>query len=204
MRSVATVISYVFHPLLFATYLVFLLGWFMPRFLLISPAALLTFAALIFTMTFIFPISQLYMLKAFGSLPSIHMKTRQERVLPFTLISIIYSVVAILFFVKFKYTVNFNKVMFLVAALVIAATAVTFFYKISIHSLAVCGAVGIIIPLNKAMGGSDLLLPTVAILVIAGAVMSARLYLNAHTPREVMYGAVLGFSIGFFGMLVLF
>ncbi|MBY0433179.1 MAG: hypothetical protein K2U26_03625, partial [Cyclobacteriaceae bacterium] len=76
MRSVATIISYVFHPLLFATYLVFLLGWFMPRFLLISPAALLTFAALIFTMTFIFPVSQLYMLKAFGSLPSIHMKTR--------------------------------------------------------------------------------------------------------------------------------
>jgi membrane-associated phospholipid phosphatase len=34
--------------------------------------------------------------------------------------------------------------------------------------------------------------------------MSSRLLLDAHTPREVMYGSVVGFVVGFFGMIILF
>jgi membrane-associated phospholipid phosphatase len=59
-------------------------------------------------------------------------------------------------------------------------------------------------PLNKAVENGSLLWPTLIVLIVAGLVMSARLYLNAHTPREVLYGALAGFSIGFFGMIFLF
>jgi membrane-associated phospholipid phosphatase len=41
-------------------------------------------------------------------------------------------------------------------------------------------------------------------LVLAGMLMSARLQLNAHTPRQVLIGAVAGFAIAFTGMLFLF
>ena len=94
--------------------------------------------------------------------------------------------------------------MLIVAALVLAATVATFFAKVSVHSLAVCGALGIMIPLNKAVSDGSLLIPTLVILSLAGIVMSSRLYLNAHTPREVLYGAVIGLAAGFLGMIFLF
>ncbi|NOT77261.1 MAG: hypothetical protein HOP08_20245 [Cyclobacteriaceae bacterium] len=204
MQTVAKIVSYIFHPLLFSTYLVLILGYTIPRFIALPTAALLPFAGFVFAMTFILPVANLMMFKAFGTLPSLQMPTREERLLPFTLITIIYIVVTIMFFYKVKMNIHFNKVMVLVAAMVLVATVATLFQKISIHSLAVCGALGIMVPLNKAVENGSMLWPTIGVLLVAGTVMSSRLYLNAHTPREVMYGAVTGFSIGFFGMIFLF
>jgi membrane-associated phospholipid phosphatase len=109
-----------------------------------------------------------------------------------------------MFFYKVSVNVNFNKVMVIEVALGLVATIATFYEKVSIHSMAICAAVGIFIPLNKAVDDGSLLIPTAAMLAIAGVVMSARLYLNAHTPRQVMYGAFLGFTVGFTGMMLLF
>ena len=204
MRIAAKIISYIFHPLLFTTYLVLLLGWLMPHFLSIPSSAGLTFAGLVFVMTFVLPVVNLVMFRAFGTLPSLLMKTRQERLLPFILITIIYAVVTAMFFYKVSANVNFNRVMLIIMLLVFAGTMITFFQKVSFHSIAICGAVGIMMPLNKVVENGALLLPTTAALTLAGVVMTSRLYLNAHTSREVMYGAIIGFSIGFFGMVYLF
>lgn len=204
MRIVATFVSWIFHPLLFATYLVLLLGWIMPQFLLIPVNKTLTFAGLVFVMTFLLPAANLLMFKAFGTLPSLQMKARKERLVPFTFISIIYVVVTIMFFYKVSHNVNFNKVMMIATGLIVLATAATFFEKVSIHSLAICGAIGILLPLNKAIENGALIVPTITVIVIGGLVMSSRLYLNAHTPRQVLYGALLGFAGAFFGMAILF
>jgi len=204
MKTAATVIAYIFHPLLFATYLVLILGWYIPRFLLIPPGAILTFAGFVFVMTFVLPVANLLMFRVFGTLSSLHLPTREERLMPFTLITIIYSVVTLMFYYKVTVNVNFNKVMLITATLVLLATMGTMFIKLSVHSLAICGALGILFPLNKAVEDGTLFHPTVVLLLIAGLVMSSRLYLNAHTPREVLTGALIGFSAGFFGMIILF
>ena len=111
-----------------------------------------------------------------------------------------------MFFYKAKINVyvNFNKVILIVALLVFAATIATFFQKVSVHSLAMLGVVGILIPLNRAAEDGALHWPTVAALVLAGLVMSSRLYLNVHTPREVLTGAIIGFGVSFLGMIFLF
>lgn len=204
MKTTAKAIAYIFHPLLFATYLVLILGWYTPRFLLIPPGAILTFAGFVFVMTFVLPVANLLMFKVFGTLSSLHLPTREERLVPFTLITIIYSVVTLMFYYKVSVNVNFNKVMLITATLVLLATIGTLFQKLSVHSLAICGALGILLPLNKAVGDGVLFYPTVVVLIIAGLVMSSRLYLNAHTPREILTGALLGFAGSFFGMLILF
>ena len=92
----------------------------------------------------------------------------------------------------------------IVTSMVVVSAAITFFYKVSIHSLAACGMIGILLPLNKALENNVLLWPTAIALVIAGLIMSARLYLNAHTFNEVLMGGLVGFSIGFAGMLIMF
>lgn len=94
--------------------------------------------------------------------------------------------------------------MVIVSTMVVFGAVVTLFYKLSIHSLALWGMAGMLLPMNKASEVNELLMPTVVVIVIAGLVMSARLALNAHTPREVMVGSIAGFAIGFFGMIILF
>jgi membrane-associated phospholipid phosphatase len=42
------------------------------------------------------------------------------------------------------------------------------------------------------------------VFVVAGVVMSARLYLDAHTPREVLAGSAIGFAVGLSSMVVLY
>ncbi len=68
--------------------------------------------------------------------------------------------------------------MVIVASLVVFSAIVTFFYKISIHSLAACGMIGILLPMNKAIENNALLWPTAIAIVLAGLIMSARLYLQ--------------------------
>jgi len=132
------------------------------------------------------------------------MHSRTERLIPFVAIAIIYVVMVFLFYNKLPLSANFNKLMAIVATLVVFSAAITFFYKVSIHSLAACGMVGILLPLNKAIENNALLGPTVISLAIVGLIMSARLYLNAHTFNEVIMGGLAGFCLGFTGMLIMF
>ncbi len=203
MRAFSRLLSLIFHPLLFTTYLVILLSLFFPRFLLIPANAIWKFAGFVAVITFVFPVANMIMLKAFGSIRSLEMESRRERIVPFIMITIFYAVVCGMFFYKVSVNVNFNKLMLIATAMTAVATIATFFFKISVHSLAMGGAIGIIMPLNKVADG-ELLYPVVAMIFLAGVVMSARLYLQAHTIREVGYGAAMGFVVGFFGMVLLF
>jgi membrane-associated phospholipid phosphatase len=200
----AQAVSYVLHPLMLCTYLALMLGTFMPRFLVIPPAALYKFAALVFVMTFVLPAANLLLFRSAGTLTSLQMATRAERRLPFILITLIYIAVTAMFFYKVSVNVNFNKIMLIVTAMVLMTTLFTFFQKISVHSLAMAGGVGILLPLNKVMVDGSMVWPTAGLIVLSGLVMSSRLYLNAHTLREVFTGATVGFTVGFFGMILLF
>jgi len=132
------------------------------------------------------------------------MVSRSERIIPFIAISLIYSVTSILFYTRLSFSQNFNHLILIVTLLVVASAILTFFQKVSIHSLAIWGGIGILLPLNKAIEQSNLLWPTALAIVAAGAVMSSRLYLNAHTPRQILIGSLAGFAIGFFGIIILF
>ncbi len=203
MRIAAKIVSIVFHPLLMTTYLVLLLGIFFPQMLLIKTSALKSFALLVFFVTFVLPALNIVMFKVNGVISSLTLARREERILPFIFISVIYSLVTALFFYKGSFGSNFNKLMLIITALIVISTLITLFYKVSIHSISIWGAVGILLPLNKIVEES-LLWPTAIIIVIAGIIMSSRLFLNAHTPREILLGAVVGFSVGFGGLLFLF
>lgn len=164
----------------------------------------LTIIGLIFVFTFVMPAINLLMLRFFGNVNNLTLELREQRVLPFTFIMLLYVLVTFLFYYKLPFSQNFIKLMMIITTMVVVTWAITFFYKISVHSLAVCGSLGILLPLNQATEQQDLLMPTVAIILISGVVMSSRLLLGAHSPREVMYGSVVGFMIGFSGMIILF
>lgn len=171
---------------------------------MVAPQNMRPILAFIFCFTFILPAVNILIFKIFGTISNYTMDSRRERLVPFVAISVIYIVMTFLFYYRLPFSSNFSNLMLLVTMLVVAGTVITFFYKVSIHSLAMWGGVGILVPLNKAMEQSYLLWPTAGIIVAAGLVMSARLYLDAHTPRQVMIGGLVGFGIGFLGMIFLF
>ena len=178
--------------------------FFFPAMLMIRPDNRLVILGLIFVFTFVLPALNVLMLLAFGNITSLTLGARQERIVPFVFISVLYILFAFLFYYKLPFSSNFNRLMLIITCMVVISLIITLFYKISIHSLAMCGAIGILLPLNKVAEQVDLLWPTVMVIVMAGVVMSARLLIGAHTPREVMYGSLVGFLIGFSGMILLF
>lgn len=207
MTLLARIISIVFHPLFLATYLFGLLS-------LVFPVALdplkeeghLNFLFLIFCVTFLFPALNIGIFKTFGTIRTMAMEERQERIIPFSFITILYVVITYLFYTRTRIGLNDNLLKFLIIidALVLVGTIATFFYKVSMHSLGVCGLIGMLLPLNKISEDGALFYPTMATIVLAGIVMSARLHLNVHTPREVTIGGALGFTTSFILMFFMF
>jgi hypothetical protein len=207
VNILARIISFAFHPLLMATYLFTLLAFLLPSALYpINIQTVRGFLVVIFAMTFFLPAINICLFRIFGTISSFTMVDRRERIRPFFSITIMYCFVT--YFLSYKAGVSPDdslfKIFIIIDCLVIAATMITFFYKISVHSIGVAGILGIIIPLNRIAENNSLFIPTVLILIVAGLVMSSRLQLNAHTSREVWIGALIGFLIGFVGMIVLF
>ncbi len=202
MKTGATIISVLFHPLLLATYLVLVLGYFFPAMLLIGSNHVWLVASFVFGFTFVIPSLNLLVFRLLGSVQSLKMESRRERLLPFIFISLLYVLVAFLFHYKLPFSNNFNKIMVIVAALVIASTVITLFVKVSVHSLAMWGMVGVLLPLLRF--SHTLLWPVACIIAVSGLVISSRLLLDAHTPRETLIGSIAGLAIGYGGMVILF
>lgn len=204
MRAVAIIISVLFHPLLVTSYLIAVLGIYFPSLFMMPPDRLRIIVTFIFCFTVILPIVNILMFRMFGTISTYTMDSRQERIIPFTAIALIYLVMTGMFFYKLPVSSNLNLLLVIISSLVVVATLITYFYKVSVHALAMWGCIGILFPMNKALEQPSLVWPTVIAVLMAGIVMSARLYLNAHTPRQILFGSIAGFNIGFFGVLILF
>ena len=70
--------------------------------------------------------------------------------------------------------------------------------------IGIAGLAGILLPLNQQSDNQVLFWVTIGVVLLAGVVMSARLQLHAHTPRQVLVGALTGLLIGFFGVILQF
>ncbi len=202
MNRLALLISVVFHPLLMTTYLFVVISLYLPGFFQpVQPS--IRFLFLIFLMTFLLPILNFIFFRVTGTIKDFSLFNRSDRLLPFAFVTILYCLVTFMFMWKFP-VASVLRLMMIITAMIIVASVITIFFKVSVHAVAACGIVGILMPLNQLSEQGALLYPTVAALVAAGAVMSARLQLNAHSLREVWIGALTGFAIGFAGMQILF
>jgi membrane-associated phospholipid phosphatase len=207
VNVLARIISYVFHPLLMGTYLFLLFALILPTALYpVNSGSQFLFLALFFVITVIVPVIMLSMLKISGSIQSFKLENRRERIFPFISILILYIMFSYLLTSQNRIGLDDNLFRFILImdGLILIGTVITLFYKVSMHAIGIMGLVGILIPLNKESDDALLLWITIGAVVLAGLVMSSRLQLNAHTPRQVLVGALSGFLIGFLGVTLLF
>jgi hypothetical protein len=142
VNLVARIISYVFHPLLMGSYLFAVMAFLLPAALYpINNSSQFLFVGVFFMMSFVLPVLMLSMMKAFGSIRSLTMESRRERVFPFFMILVLYGTFTYMFTYQGKIVPDHNlfKFVLIIDALVLASLLITFFYKVSVHAIGILG-----------------------------------------------------------------
>lgn len=182
-------ISVVLHPIVIPTLGVLLYFMFIPN--SISSHQKLLILGLIFVVTYLIPLLILILLKIFRLIQSYQVSSIAERKIPILLMIVLFYLLGnTLFSISF---VRDLGILFFATSfgLVIIYLLFMFQLKASLHILSVGIATGFFLLLSVQYSIS--FLPIIFILIlISGILASSRLYLKAHTPREVYLGFFLG------------
>lgn len=216
IESFFKAISYIFHPLLMP-----LLGMYFLFELPTIPDSYFVFDSLYFfpdeyklrlyivlgVLTFLAPLISLLIMRWNGMISSLHLEKKEERVYPFTIVSFYYLLSYI--FIRYQWPEQLQHPAFVgfifgILVVFVLTFLINNWIKISLHAAAIFGVLGMIIAYNQSQlaffEGEKIpnLIFILCFAVIAGLVVTARLYVKAHTLKELL----LGMGIGFFGMYV--
>ena len=167
----------------------------------ISPRKL-TFGLISLTSTTIFfPLFTVALLKALGFIKSIHMRIARDRIIPLIATMTFYFWAQQVFGHSFK--IDEREVFWpLIIRILLLGTfwgiillfIGSIFFKISMHTTAAGGAVGIMIVLLF-LSPINMLTALLATIVIGGIVGTARLVLREHTGPELWMGYAIGLIV---------
>ena len=147
---------------------------------------------LVFVGTFAVPALLIFLLLRTGIVHSVYLNDRNDRRLPYLLTGLL----TYLFGFRLQLVSTFAPVLAVLMGSttlsILLVGLINLYWKISAHGIGVGGTVGAIAGLLIRFGESSLLLPLAGAIVLAGAVASARLQLNAHTPAQVVAGVSVG------------
>src|SRR4051812_26887539 len=111
----ARIVSWVFHPLLLATYLFGLFTLLLPAGMdPIKEAGHLKFVLLIFCVTFALPALNIFLFKAMNFITSVTLQNRNERIVPFSFVALLYILVTWLLYSRTRISLHDNLLKFLV------------------------------------------------------------------------------------------
>ncbi len=187
-------ISAILHPIVMPTIGIFL-------YFLLSPIRLnkdqkLTVLAIVFIATYIIPLLLLVFLKSVGYIKSYQVFSIKERKVP------LFFMITLLFFLAelFRKLTIVKDLSYLFYGIVLGLiiTYLLFFTKLksSLHLLSIGGAVGYFIIFQQIHDVN--IMPVIIIFILLSGILgSSRLYLKAHTPREVYTGFFIGFLCQF-------
>ena len=186
----AKIFSLLFHPLLITVYGILII-FSSPALIGYIPITVKKILLIIILINnLLLPLSLIPYFKFRNIISSWFIEKRQERVLPLITTSFFYSVTV---YITFRFHIPLLIKSFLITAafLAIAVTVINFWWKISIHSTG-AGAITALIIIMSIKMQIPLVWLLVAVIFTDGSLMSARLWLNAHTPGEVWTGFLLG------------
>jgi hypothetical protein len=195
--ALARFLSVLFHPLLLPTYLFAIILYLLPESVITFPVeSRWMLLALIFVMTFLIPGLGTYAMFRFGMVQSMQLQDRLQRRLPFLFTTVCYAAITYIFRRESYFGELFYFLMALITLSVLVTYLVSLYWKISAHSVGIGGGLGILILLNSLIPDSPLFYLVIVWLLVSGAVMSARLALNEHTPAQVYAGLLTGLAVG--------
>mgnify|MGYP001282522419 FL=1 len=192
-EKIASIISWVLHPMLIPTYALLLIYSHDAFFVMILTDKLkLILMGLIVANTLLLPLIFIWMMRKRGIINSYQMPERSERTFPFVTTALFYFATWIM-----MNNLGLPGVYYLFvlggAILIALALIINLFWKISIHMVGIGGLTGGFIGLNYQMlinSGSLVL----GLFLLSGLVGFARLKLNTHNEAQVYVGFIVGIT----------
>jgi len=200
MRGWSLFWSGFFHPIFLPTFVALLAFWLQPFELLYYPPQLQMMILLqVFVMATALPFGAVLLLIRFNRVSSVMVDDRAERSLPYLIQALC---LASLVFVFRRMGVANVLVMSVVGSMlaVLAAWYINRRWKISAHAIGMGGMVAFIFTLYQS-AHQPVFLPLLFAIIFAGIVGSARLQLQAHSPKQIYAGYFLGISCMLLAML---
>ena len=192
-ERLARILSFVFHPLFMPLYgLVILLS--APTFLkYLPPAAKRVLFFVLLVNNVLIPLILLPFLRIRNFITSYHLDDRRERIIPMLTASILYFTTS---FIVLRYQVPFflKSFIFATAVLSIIVSMVNFWWKISVHAVGAGALTATVFSLWIKMY-TPLPLHLIAVILLSGTILAARLRLNSHDPMQVWTGYLTGFIV---------
>ncbi len=193
LRAIATMASYLLHPV----FLPIIMTWVI---YMITPMSFVQYEgklSLVFIQigvaTIFFPLLVVALLKGLGFINSIFMRTQKERIIPLLATMMCYWWISHVF-------KNLDAPLVLQVLLrgaywsIIVLFLCSIFFKISMHTMAAGGMLGMLIVL-MILSPVSMTVPLIAGILIAGASGTARMLLGAHTQFEIWTGYILGILV---------
>ncbi|HTO37295.1 MAG TPA: phosphatase PAP2 family protein [Brumimicrobium sp.] len=204
MRAFASFISWLFLPLftpIYALLAVMYIPMYSTSFVanaslyLLYPTIKMLYLLLFLIFITIAPGISFYVMKKNKTISSIQMENREERRAPILLM--FFYCLMLFFFLNYQaegtYVPSILKAMVFGGALAaIIAFLVTERMKISLHAIGMGAMFGFLYMYSLPLENIPLIL-LISVLTLGGIVMAARIYLNAHTLKEITWGYLLGF-----------
>lgn len=192
IRLLATLISYIFHPLFVPVYIAWFLISVQPYlFSSFTPAEKLITMLRFFIMYSFFPLVTVLLAKGLGFLNSIYLKTQKDRIIPYIACGIYYFWMCYVL----RNQPEFSKeVVQLSMAIFIASSIgllVNIYIKVSMHAISMGILIVFMSLLAFTQAGNYTTYMSVALLV-AGIVCTARFIVSDHNPGEIYIGLLVG------------
>ena len=190
-RILANIISYVFHPMLFPVYSFFFINACYPfLFAHLDKVERMRLFMVLLTNTILFPGITMIMIKQLGFAKSLKMRNRKERILPYIAMCV-FSFWTFMVIRKLAVGDMFTHVMLGSCFSIFMAFFFNNFYKISIHAVGAGSFVAIALVVTMA-SNYNLVAVFLLMILLAGVIGTARLYLKAHTFRDIYTGYMVG------------
>lgn len=188
----AIVVSWIFHPLLIPLYASYFLLFIHPSYFSgfseQSKKQVLLIAALNGVM---FPIISTLLLKALGFIDSFFMKSRRDRIIPYIICNIFFFWTYTVFHKQEMYPSILSSFWLGIFLACSAALMANIYFKISMHTIGVGGITGLF--LFIALQHSMLMTwPFAFVILVSGAVATARLMISDHSEKEIYSGFLVG------------
>ncbi len=193
------IVSILFHPLLMPTYALIIIFNSGTHYSFIPGQAQKIIYVLVFLTTFLVPVSIIPFLLQLKVISAFQLNDRKDRLIPLFITAISYYFSFYLLNRLPFHVPQFIKILVLASAiLIIINLFINLKWKISSHLIGISGLLALIF-LYSIVYYANLLYVLVILALITGIVAFARLKLNAHNPKQVY----LGFLLGFVGMIII-
>lgn len=198
MKSIANIISYLFHPLLMATYGCLIVFFRLTNtiYFVFTPFKLkLVLTITVFAFTFLLPVLNLLILYKLKYVSSFKMENRKERTFPLIMTALCYFGLVYMIY-DFPIWPVIKIFIFGAGICILLAAIINLRWQISAHMVGIGGLIGTLLAISFFLRLS-IFYPISACILIAGFIGFARLKLDAHNQNQVYAGFILGVIIQF-------